>query len=83
MFHNHLLQLYFQIATQCTLKPKSKDSNVFKIKTDLVIRELLERLDMISGAETVEILREVCLQLDTAIPTSSTFQQWISELRRT
>ena len=47
-----------------------------------MVRECLEQLDLISGAETVKTLREVCLQIDQAMSMTSTFQQWVSELRR-
>ena len=53
-----------------------------KIQTDEVVRECLEQLDLISGAETVKTLREVCLQADKAMSIKSMFQQWVSELRR-
>ena len=86
MFHNQLCQLYYQVATKCLHENKNKDkdkeNHIVKIQTDEVVRECLEQLDLISGAETVKTLREVCLQADKAMSIKSMFQQWVSELRR-
>ena len=78
---------YYQVSTNCLyeeskkMKRKNKENNILKIRVDEVIRDCLERLDLISGAKTVKTLREVCLQMDQSMSMSSTFQQWISELR--